>query len=729
MKNKLIRMLVCVFACMLLLFAAAAAQADELEVHFVNVGRNDGILIRCGGEDVFIDAGGYYRGEVCTEYMKRVGVNKLKYYIGTHAHDDHVGGAPVIITAFQPDVIYQPHKKVKDVIIKNIRNANQKDIVRNANYVNMTIGQQINVGGATLTCLGPVKVRDLEPSWGTENENSLVLKLTYGETDILLTGDATNATMLAMDAANPGCLQADVYKNAHHNQYTRENVFSLINPQYTIFSTANGYMPDSSYKALLNRYQSIQLSTSDNHCGTLILRTDGKDIRFESEKRVETVTLNADHVQIYEGKSTKVKASVKPYKSTKKLLLYSSSDPSVATVDENGKITGVGRGEAVITVRDGMGAYAECRVTVNPATLTMRKTELKVRQGSKVSASWKIEPSGSKAVIQWASEDEGIATVDQKGRITGVYPGVTRITATMPSGQVSAVTLTVEPVKVSSVSISPSSVKMTLGESRTVSAKVSPKNATWPEVVWSSADESIVTIDANGNLRAVGVGKTSITATTREGKSRTVKITVNPVFVKKILLKADQTANLVGGVTGRNQVQLSYSVEPFNATIQEVEWSTSNKKIATVDENGVVTGHKDGSVTITCKATDGSKRYTRIKLKFGKNELKRTVRAEKGQFLVQAEQIIFRINGQLEVKMTYSNRTGMKQEIVPNGWLVLITPEGEQIPLMPVAEKARMLSNGSSRSYTYKVPQAVSARINGLDLTRCDAAIMNLNGR
>ena len=134
-------------------------------------------------------------------------------------------------------------------------------------------------------------------------------------------------------------------------------------------------------------------------------------------------------------------------------------------------------------------------------------------------------------------------------------------------------------------------------------------------------------------------------------------------------------------------------------------------------------------MTITCKATDGSKRYARIKLKFGKNELDRTVKAEKGQFLAQAARIRFRSNGELEIKMTYSNRTGMKKEIAPSGWLVLITPDGEQIPLTPVNEKARVLSGSSSKSYTYKVPQAVSARVMGLDLTRCDAAIVNLKVR
>jgi len=360
--------------------------------------------------------------------------------------------------------------------------------------------------------------------------------------------------------------------------------------------------------------------------------------------------------------------------------------------------------------------------------MTLRKTALSVKQHSRVSASWKIEPSGSKPVIRWASENPEIAAVDEKGRITGVYPGVTRITATMPSGQVSAITVTVNPIKVSSVKIKPSSVKMTLGDQKTVTATVSPKNATWPAVTWSSGDPSIVTIDANGTLRAVGVGKTTIRAENAEGKGRTIKVTVNPVYVKKIHLKADVTAGLIGGVSGRNQVKLSHAIEPLNATIQDVVWTTSSKKIATVDENGVVTGHKEGSVTITCKATDGSGRYTRIKLKFGKNELNRTVKPVEGQLIVEPCRMRYRSND-LEIRMQYVNRTGQKQRIPFQGMLTLITPEGEKIPLMMLHEKQRDLSHKMIRTYTYKIPLSVHPKLNGLDLSRCSAVIISRNGQ
>ena len=702
---------------------AAEARADGLEVHFLDIGRNDGILIRCGGEDAFIDAGGYSRGREATEYMKSVGVSSLKYYIGTHAHDDHVGGAPVIIEAFRPETVLQPHDRVKETIFDNIRSTPQKTIVPETDFVNMKVGDQVRVGGATLTCLGPLEIMDVSPASGTENNNSLVLMLSYGEVDILLAADATNSSLLAIDEANPGCLKADVYKNAHHNQATRESVLQLIQPEYTIFSTAKNRLPDTSYMSLLNQYGSKALATAPNYSGDIILRTDGQDIQFETQYKLESLSLNQTAISVYEGKTARIRAATRPSGRTK-LLSWTSSNPSVATVTADGKITGVSQGEAVITVSSVCGAEASCRVTVSPATMTLRKTELSVKQGSKVSASWKIQPSGSKPTIEWASADEKVATVDEKGRITGVYPGQTTITATMPSGQVSALTITVKPISVSQVTIRPTSVKMTLGETKSVTASVSPKNATWPEVTWSSADESIAVITQDGLIRAVGVGQTTIAATTREGKTRTAKVTVNPVYVKKIALSG-AVEGLIGGVTGRNQAQLSYSIEPANATIQDVEWSSSNKKIATVDENGVVTGLKDGKVTITCKATDGSRRYARIQLTFAKNELVRSViEPVEGELIARASRIRYSSN-QLEIRMTYVNRTGQSAQVPEQGMLAFVTPEGDQIPLMPaLTGRQSTLRHRSTRTITYKIPLSANARLSGLDLSRCDAVIV-----
>lgn len=138
MKNRWMRFALHLAACICLLCAlipAQAAGADGLEVHFLNVDRNDGILIRCGGEDVFIDSGLYKFGAVCRDYMRGVGVDDLKYYIGTHAHRDHVGGGSVILEAFDTGAVLQPHNVVKTAMLACVETEAERQAVEAANYV------------------------------------------------------------------------------------------------------------------------------------------------------------------------------------------------------------------------------------------------------------------------------------------------------------------------------------------------------------------------------------------------------------------------------------------------------------------------------------------------------------------------------------------------------------------------------------------------------------------
>lgn len=726
MKMRWLRYLACLLASVALTFGLASAsdaRADELEIHFLNVGRNDGILIRCSGEDAFIDSGTYKWGAVSRDYMQSLGVTRLKYYIGTHAHLDHVGGAPVVLAAFEVGEVLQPHDLVRTAIEISAKNAGERTAVAGQTYRTLTAGQKISVGGAQITCLGPLSIEKPNIYSGTENANSMVLRVEYGSVRVLLTGDATNAELNAIEQANPGALKANVYKNAHHGANTRDPIIEAASPEWVIFSTSDSSKPSTDLTSRLSAAGVRMLATAGKHSGNIVFRTDGSDYRFETQYAAQSLTLRETELAVYEGKSATIRATLKPGNRLK-ALTYVSDDPSVATVSGSGRVTGVSAGETIIRVFDGVNAEATCRVTVSPATLTLRKTALTVRQGARVAATWKIQPSGAKAVIQWASADESVAKVDERGRITGVYPGETTITATMPSGQVSALTITVKPVSVSRVTIKPSSATLTIGDSKSFAATTSPKNATWTDITWSSADESIATISQDGMLRAVGVGKTTISATTPEGKTRTARITVKPKYVKKILISGE-TSGLVGGVTGRNQTSLSCEIQPVDATIQDVTWISSNKRIATVDENGIVTGLKDGTVTITCKATDGSGRSARIKITFGKNELTRKrIAPVDGALIAQASRIRYTTN-QLEIQMTWVNRSGQTQTVPQQGILTLTTPDGTQIPLMNAATGTRqtMLRNGSSRTITYSIPLNAHPQLIGLDLTSCDATI------
>ena len=116
-----------------------------------------------------------------------------------------------------------------------------------------------------------------------------------------------------------------------------------------------------------------------------------------------------------------------------------------------------------------------------------------------------------------------------------------------------------------------------------------------------SSDASVVTVDAKGKVKAVAPGKATITATASSGKSAKCEITVTGAKVRKIVIKGEKQMKV-----GESQA-LTVKIKPLNAENQELKWKSSSKKIATVDENGVVTALKKGTVVITAKATDGSK--------------------------------------------------------------------------------------------------------------------------
>ncbi len=720
MKRYTIRWLVLMLFCLAFLFGSAmAARADGLEVHFINVGRNDGILIRCGGEDVFLDSGTYEWGQPCVDYMKSVGVRSLKYYIGTHAHRDHVGGAPVVLAAFQTGAVLEPHRTVETAMQVCAKTDAEKAAVKNARYEVLTAGQSVQIGDATLSCLGPLHITPANYRSTAENVNSLVLMLTYGQNRFLLTGDATAASMRAIEAAHPGSLRADVYKNAHHNGETRKDLVAAISPKYTVISTDSSHMPTNKYLELLGDHGSKILITTENHSGNIVMTSDGKNIQVRTQYKASSISLDKTTLDLYEGQTSSLKASIQP-SGRGKGILFTSDDPSIASVTSKGKVTGLCAGETFIHATDANGLSARCKVTVQPATLVLRKSEVSLRQHSTTSVSWSIRPSGSKKpAIRWASLNPDVASVNGSGKITGVYPGTAIITATMPNGQESRLTVEVKPIPVSSISVKPSSLKLTLGDTRKLTAKASPSKATWKEVAWSSADETIARVSSDGTVTAAGVGQTTITASVKDGKTRAVKVTVKPIYVKKIALSA-APAGLVAGVTGKNQAQMTCSIQPSNATIQSVRWTSSNNKVLTVDKNGVLTAHAAGKAYITCRATDGSGRYAKVRVTVAKNELNRPgIRPTANQLTTCVRRMRYTGNV-LEVKMDFMNQSGSPKVIPNGGSLVVITPSGERISALRL-EAGTALRHRSTRSLTFRVP--LTDRLSGLDLTDCDAVI------
>ena len=316
-----------------------------------------------------------------------------------------------------------------------------------------------------------------------------------------------------------------------------------------------------------------------------------------------SVKLDKRTLDLTVGGSDTLTATVLPADAADKDVTWVSSDPDVATV-ANGVVTAVNAGKATITVsvKANPALTDTCEVTVKDqviavtgVTLTPDKATLNVGETQELTAV--VAPSNAtNKTVTWASSDPAVATV-KDGVVTAVGKGTATITVTTEDGNhTAACTITVK-LPVSKVTLNETSTALVVGNTKQLIATVEPANADDSTVTWKSGDTNVATVDQNGNVTAVGVGSTTITATAG-GKSATctVIVTAKPVPIQGIAL-AD--AEVFVGYT----VQFAPVFSPADTTERDVKWSSSDTKIATVDANGRVTGVAEGKVTITVTST------------------------------------------------------------------------------------------------------------------------------
>ena len=189
--------------------ASGEVEYEGLEVYFLDLGRVDGILIRCGGESCFIDVGFKEDAKPAIRFLRTMGITHLNSYVGTHGHADHIEGAPEMIDAFRPDRIYFSHVAAINAMLDCADDA-QKAVISGIEKVILQPGDAFTIGDATMTTLGPIKVRNVNTGETIENDNSLIQRLDYGDRSFLFTGDTSNKALRAVNQQFPGRLDVDV---------------------------------------------------------------------------------------------------------------------------------------------------------------------------------------------------------------------------------------------------------------------------------------------------------------------------------------------------------------------------------------------------------------------------------------------------------------------------------------------------------------------------------------
>ncbi len=353
----------------------------------------------------------------------------------------------------------------------------------------------------------------------------------------------------------------------------------------------------------------ITVTTEDgNHTANCKITVEEKEVK------VTSVSLNFTNKSIVKGATFQLEAIVNPDNATNKNVTWSSSNDAIATVDENGLVKGKSVGETLITVTTKDGNHtANCKITVEEKEIKVTSVSLNFTNKSivknstfKLTATVKPDNATNKNVT-WSSSNDAVATVDADGLVTSKSVGETIITVTTEDGNhtaTCAITVVEQEVKVTSVSLNFTNKSIVKGATFQLEATINPDNATNKNVTWSSSNDAIATVDANGLVKGKSVGETLITVTTKDGNhTANCKITVEEKEIKVTSVSLNFTnKSIIKGAT----FQLEAIVNPDNATNKNVTWNSSNDAIATVDENGLVKGKSVGETLITVTTEDGN---------------------------------------------------------------------------------------------------------------------------
>ena len=320
--------------------------------------------------------------------------------------------------------------------------------------------------------------------------------------------------------------------------------------------------------------------------------------------KIKAFTINKSSATIYTGRSFTLKTSVTP-KGIKGLkIIFSSSNPDVATVDEFGVVKGVSRGRTRITAV--IEGYEEdfkqvCIVTVKQRVTTVRLTASNhyINKGRTKQMKYSVGPSNANSKrLQWWTTNTKVLKVNQRGLVKAVgKPGQSAYVYCMSSDgsniRKKYKLKVINPVK--KISIKPGRISIFEGKTKQLKAVVSPSNATIRGVKWTSTNPEVATVDIDGEITAVSEGQCKIYATSRDGNrvqgyakvyvKKGVPATAVKINSSKITMLSGQTRKLAAKII------------PTNAT-EKLSWYSTDTSVATVTKDGKVVAKGQGQVEI-----------------------------------------------------------------------------------------------------------------------------------
>ncbi len=382
-------------------------------------------------------------------------------------------------------------------------------------------------------------------------------------------------------------------------------------------ATVSGSSTTATLRGLKPGTVTIQARSADGPYGTITINV--------VKLPVSNVNFTVSN-PIYVGDTKNVTATINPPNATNQSITWTSSNPSVATVtstnNTNAVISAKAVGSTNITAKSSDGPSYSYTIQVKPVEVTqmgLNAGPTSVRVGETIPMVVTVGPSNAtNKKVTWTSSDTNIATISNvssdtlTAQIKGIKPGTVTIKAQSSGSPFVTRTITVTKIPVSNLTMSSPYTEIEVGNTMNMNASISPTNATYPDITWTSSNTNIATITKNNSagtsakFTAKAAGTVKITATA-DGVSKNMTIIVKPrnVAVTGVTVSPDSASLQVG-----KTATFTANVKPTNATNKDITWYVSNSSILSIisssDTQAVVKALAPGTATIKAKTSDGS---------------------------------------------------------------------------------------------------------------------------
>lgn len=377
--------------------------------------------------------------------------------------------------------------------------------------------------------------------------------------------------------------------------------YSLMNP------SKHGYM--------FKGWNADGAEVEANEDGTYSITVDANNASLKAlweEIKAEDIELSDVSKKIdllYDSSSFLLSAQVKPFDSLDQDVFFESSDSSIAEITSDGTITVKKNGVVTITAKTKNGVEKKC--VINAVTSPTNKNmyisdqatvlDMTIAPSRTVKATFDANITDNNTV-EWTSSNPDIVKVDANGNITGVKVGNATITAKTPNGVTKKCEVTVQ-ASVSSVSINEENklVDIAYDNGFSLNGILTPEYANvGTELTWESSDQSVVSVDENGNVTVNDIGNSIISATSQNGSKGecNVEVVMSPLAI----YSSDININL----NDSDEAQITYSFNDEKVNYNNVvSYTSGNTDVLTVDENGLIKALDAGSTTVTLRTPNG----------------------------------------------------------------------------------------------------------------------------